>query len=658
MNDHQPQLIKENPETVENYEFEPIKGYPMLHWKGKRSFRSTHFYPAQLKENHGEPALGWMNQIYWGDNLQVMSHLLKKYRGQVKLIYIDPPFDSKADYKKKITLQGQTVESDHMAFEEKQYSDIWTNDEYLQFMYERLILLRELLSDDGSILLHCDSRKAHQLRCILDEIFGAQNFRNELIIKRPITKNLQAQFDTINSFSLGHDNLYLYSKNPNTKYMQAYDKYETTKSEGYWHRFWSGENRPNLRYEILGISIETGQWKWKKERAFKAHDNYQNYLKELGNRNKTEDQYKLVDYWHDTGESLEFLRLSNTETIENWYPPSDKKLANTLWLDYKTYENQKEYPTQKHEELLSIIIERFSYVGDIVFDCFMGSGTTQAVAMKLGRRFIGADINLGAIQTTTKRLLNISKELNQKEKSLITDETEISTYYTGFSVYNVNHYDVFRNPVQAKELLIEALEIQPLPSSSVYDGEKDGRLVKIMPVNRIATRADLNELITNFDYKTFEKRAGEHPGKPVENILIVCMGHEIELAAHLKKEVPFELNVEIVDILRDRSDLQFKRDSEAEIKIEKGHLVIKKFYPLNLLNKLSLEKEKVKDWPELVESVMIDWNYDGSVLEPGLVDVPEKNELVKGKYKIPEGAGTIRVKITDLISESVEVTVE
>jgi site-specific DNA-methyltransferase (adenine-specific)/adenine-specific DNA-methyltransferase len=92
--------------------------------------------------------------------------------------------------------------------------------------------------------------------------------------------------------------------------------------------------------------------------------------------------------------------------------------------------------------------------------------------------------------------------------------------------------------------------------------------------------------------------------------------------------------------------------------IDKGHLVIKKFYPMNLLNKLSLEKEKVKEWPELVESVMIDWNYDGSVLEPALVDIPEKNELVKGKYKIPEDAGTIRVKITDLISESLEVTVE
>src|ERR1044072_2499297 len=130
-------------EKVEEYKFEPIKVYPMLHWKGKPPFESTQFYPAQLKESYGSEANGWFNRIYWGDNLQVMSHLLKEFRGSIDLIYIDPPFDSKADYKKKIQLRGKAVDNDLNAFEEKQYKDIWTNDEYLQFMYERLILMRE-----------------------------------------------------------------------------------------------------------------------------------------------------------------------------------------------------------------------------------------------------------------------------------------------------------------------------------------------------------------------------------------------------------------------------------------------------------------------------------------------------------------------------------
>ncbi len=288
--------------------------------------------------------------------------------------------------------------------------------------------------------------------------------------------------------------------------------------------------------------------------------------------------------------------------------------------------------------------------GDLVFDCFMGSGTTQAVAMKLGRKFIGADINLGAIQTTTKRLINIANDINSK----IQEETK----YTGFQVYNVNHYDVFRNPLEAKELLLKALEIQPVPNNSLYDGEKDGKMVKIMPINRIATRADLNELITNFDYKKLEKLSEANPNKPVESILLVCMGHEPDLAAELQNAVPFKLEVEVVDILRDKANLEFKRDAEAEVVIEGGKLLIREFYPMNLLQKLSLMKENVDNWKELTDSIMIDFNYDAGVFTPQVVDVPEGNNLVKGVYPIPANAGTIRVKITDLLSESIEVTVK
>jgi adenine specific DNA methylase Mod len=148
-------------ESVEQYQFEPIKGYPMLHWRGKRPFTSTQYYPAQLKETHGAEVDGWHSKIFWGDNLQVMSHLLKEFRGKVSLVYIDPPFDSKAEYKKKIQIRGQPLTNDQTAFEEKQFEDIWTNDEYLQFMYERLILIRQLMSDEATLYLHCDSKKSH-----------------------------------------------------------------------------------------------------------------------------------------------------------------------------------------------------------------------------------------------------------------------------------------------------------------------------------------------------------------------------------------------------------------------------------------------------------------------------------------------------------------
>lgn len=271
--------------------------------------------------------------------------------------------------------------------------------------------------------------------------------------------------------------------------------------------------------------------------------------------------------------------------------------------------------------------------------------------MRLGRRFIGADINLGSIQITTKRLLKISVEIDSQKKGLG------NKAYTGFEVYNVNHYDIFRNPIQAKDLLIEALEVQKLEFSSVFDGERDGRMVKIMPVNRIATRADLNELIAGFDYKAWERKQNDSPNRPVEKITLVCMGHEPDLAAQLELAAkPFKIDVEVVDILRD-TKLAFKYDSEAKISIKNGELRIERFYPRNLLQKLSLQKENVEDWKELVESVLIDWNYDGAVLQPAVVDIPGKNKMVKGAYKVPEDASTIRVKITDLLSESWEGSV-
>ena len=601
----------------DTFQFEPIKGYPMLHWKGKRPFSSTQFYPAQLKETYGNQQDDWINKIFWGDNLQVMSHLLKEYRGKVDLIYIDPPYDSKADYKKKITLKGRNIINDQNSFEEKQYEDIWNYDEYLQFMYERLILMKELLSDKGTIWLHCDWHKSHLIRCIMDEVFGngggdgkSAGFKNEIIWHyRRWTAGSR-------TFQKMHDTIFFYSKNANYIFNPLF--IEPTEGQKAKHEKGWDRNSVNIN------GIKQPQLLIYDERKV--------------NSAVEEGRINLKEF-------ARIVKVKNTKTIS-----PDVWKINYINSQAKEREN---YPTQKPEELLKQIILAGTNPGDLIFDCFMGSGTTQAVAMKLGRRFIGADINLGAVETTTKRLLNIKQALDKQA----TDAEEATTHYTGFSVYNVNNYDVFRNPIQAKEILKKALDIQPLPQNVLYDGEKDGRMVKIMPVNRIATRSDLNPLIMNFNYKSFEKKNEQYPGRAVEHLLLICMGHEPDLAAALQKEVPYKLNIEVVDILRDKSNLEFKRDSEAEVLIDDGQLVIKEFFPMNLLQKLSLQKENVDNWKELTESVKIDWNYDGSIFEPREVDIPAKNELVCGVYPIPKEAGTIKVKITDLLSESFETAI-
>ena len=136
------------------------------------------------------------------------------------------------------------------------------------------------------------------------------------------------------------------------------------------------------------------------------------------------------------------------------------------------------------------------------------------------------------------------------------------------------------------------------------------------------------------------------------------MGHEPDLKGSLEQElIDYKVDIEIVDILRDKKDLQLKHDSEADIVREDDKLIIRAFYQMNLMQKLSLQKEYVEDWRQLVDCIMIDMNYDGGVLQPTVIDIPEKNELVLGTYDIPKDAGTIKVKITDLLSESLEIEV-
>ena len=386
-----------------------IKGYPELRWTGKRPYTSTQFFPAQLKETYGKADKnGWINKIFWGDNLQVMSHLLKEYRGKIDLIYIDPPFDSKADYKKQISIKGKKINSDNSTFEEKQYGDIWTNDEYLQFIYERLILIRELLSNKGAIYVHCDWHKSHHIRCIMDDIFGYENFRNEIIWC--YRTSLRSSEKT---FGRDHDTILFYANSD--KHIIHPDRKD---------------------FPVSDATIK----RWA---AYADENGF------VSNKHFAGSASTIID----TSDETKGFYINQGIPRDWWEISGNVAKGNTIEV------SAGKYPTQKPEVLLERIIKASSNPGDLVFDCFMGSGTTQAVAMKLGRRFIGADINLGAIQTTTKRLLNILKS----------DEGLFEGNKTGFEVYNVNNYDFFRNPIEARDLLIEALNIQAFDYSRFFE---------------------------------------------------------------------------------------------------------------------------------------------------------------------------------------------
>ena len=214
--------MNEKYEQMELFEFERpvIKGYPELRWTGKRPYTSTQFFPAQLKEKCGDAdSTGWINKIFWGDNLQVMSHLLREFRGKIKMIYIDPPFASGADYAKKVYVRrnpkvaaaiAQAEQEldfeDLKVFEETMYGDIWDKEKYLNWIYENLVAIKSVMSDKASIFVHLDWHIVHYVKIILDEIFGEDNFVNEIVWQRTDPHN-----DATSRLGRIHDTIFWYS---------------------------------------------------------------------------------------------------------------------------------------------------------------------------------------------------------------------------------------------------------------------------------------------------------------------------------------------------------------------------------------------------------------------------------------------------------------
>ncbi len=350
----------------------------------------------------------WQNLIVQGDNLQFLKTcyqnadpLIKdRVKGKVKLIYIDPPFATRSDF---VSKEG-----------EDSYSDRVNRAEFIEQMRERLVFMRELLSKEGSIFVHLDQRMSHYIRTVLTEIFGEENFRNEIVLPGRASKNLQQQFDEIARLNVRHDNLLWYTTSPATKILPLWiEKHNKGNPEGHWHHFWSTADRPTMRYELFGITPRTGQWVWKEDRAKLAINNYERFLEEGGGRT-------LAEYWRDTGCSLHFIRKSpDNGKPQYWRAPAKSRIADTMWAGIPVYSNTTKYPTEKSEHLLEQIIDLVTSPGDLIMDVFAGSGTTAAVAEKLGRRWIACDFGKHAIYTMQKRMVRIgeSKALGPAKSS-------------------------------------------------------------------------------------------------------------------------------------------------------------------------------------------------------------------------------------------------
>ncbi|MCA1672460.1 MAG: site-specific DNA-methyltransferase, partial [Actinobacteria bacterium] len=347
-----------------------------------------------------DPDDGWRNKLIWGDNLHVLASLADQLAGQVDLIYIDPPFDSRQDYKVRIAVGdgGDAADQDlaklSSVIEEKAYRDTWGKgvESYLQMLYERLVLLRELLSDRGSLFLHLAPNVSHLARVLLDEIFGADNFRAEIIWQRTV-----AHADT-RDFGAIHDSILSFSKSANHIWSPQYRPYDETYSQSHD----VAVDEVGTRYRLSDMTGagtrrgETGQ-PW---RGFDPDSRGRHWANDISTRERLDREGKI--HWPPRGGFPRYKRF---------YDDMPGHPVGDVWTDLGSMNSAAKerlgYDTQKPESLLERIIKSSSDEGSIVLDCFAGSGTTPAVAEKLNRRWVAVDIGRFAIHTTRKRLLDI-----------------------------------------------------------------------------------------------------------------------------------------------------------------------------------------------------------------------------------------------------------
>jgi adenine specific DNA methylase Mod len=281
----------------------------------------------------------------------------------------------------------------------------------------------------------------------MDEIFGMRNFRNEIIVKRGRKKGLMYQFEKVDRMHINNDTILWYTKYSGSKFKQPLS--ETESVEAKWMGFWSNVDRPTMRYEIFGITPNRGQWKWKKERAMRAIENYRKFEDKFNiavssdkSRKITKDELEfiknksLLEYWRSNGQILEFIRKrEGVKYPEYWVEPREHKIIDNLWIDIEGYNYSSNYPTEKHTELLERIITNFSNEGDLIADFFAGSGTTLVVAEKKCRRWIGCDFSKAAIQITRNRLVQNNSKPFLIEN--IANYQRQSIYLTGSRIYEI-----------------------------------------------------------------------------------------------------------------------------------------------------------------------------------------------------------------------------
>ena len=602
----------------------------------------------------GRQLKGWSNKLIWGDNKLILSSLKNgpmreeiETQGGLKLIYIDPPFDVGADFSMDIAIPSSggddTFTKKPNILEELAYRDTWGKgaDSFIAMIYERLVLMRDLLAEDGSIYVHCDWRVNSYIRLAMDEIFGTESLVNEISWKRYAAHSLSdSGYDAIT------DTIFLYAKNSSAVKFNI--QYGPPSQEDMSKRFPYSEKETERSYQHVALEQSSNASSRGEERNIQGRK----VISDVG--------------WRWTQETFD-QRLKNNPHLIHWtgngrprykiyadeyagYPLGD------MWFDINYLsagDNQRlGYPTQKPEALIERIIKASSNEGDLIADFFCGSGTTAAVAEKLGRKWICTDLGKFAIHTTRKRMLGVQRQLKTDDKN-----------YRAFEILNLGKYErqhyigvnlnlqpeqqaqqIAAKSREYQDLILKAYTAQPVEQSGAFHGKKAGRMVAIGPINLPVTRLFVEEIIlecrnkhiTRADILAFEFEMGLFPQvmdeakakgidlapkyipadvfdkRAVEKNQVVF--HDvsfIEIKPHIskaKKGQPATVAVELTDF-----SVHYSQDSAAAVKPGKSKIVADNGQIVRISkdknDKITRER-LTKHWTDWIDYWAVDFDFE------------------------------------------------
>jgi len=584
----------------------------------------------------------WRNSLIWGDKKYVLPSLLPEFAGKVNLIYIDPPFATGADFSFMTTVpeSEESFTKNPSIIEQKAYRDTWGHglDSYLQWFYETIILLRDLVTADGSIYVHLDWHVGYSAKALMDEVFGADSFRSEIIWKRTAAHNDSHGIGNITDMILYYGASGNAIWNPQyVAFTQDYIEsfYRFTEQDGRRYRLHQIERnpaigiRPNLIYEYNGYTPRLG---WMVERE------------------------KLIDFdrknmlvWSKNGKPQRKIYLNEEQ---------GRPITN-LWDDIPPVQSQSiervGYATQKPETLLERIIKASSNEGDLVLDCFCGSGTTAAVAEKLKRRWITCDLGRFAIHTTRKRLLSIDN-------------------VRPFVVQNLGKYErqawqaaEFADPTQRSNLqlryrnfILQLYSATPIDGYGWIHGVKGGRLVHVGSVDAPIALGEVRAIVNEF-WRVRGKDAGEHSN----GIDILGWDFAFDLN-ETAKQMAADSNVRLAfkkiprEVLEkkavEQGDISFYELAALSVEVKQ----VKKPVEVELCNFFVPPddvpediKNAIRHWSQWIDYWAVDWDYREDTFHNQWQTYRTKKEpkiLLKALHEYEQpGTYTIVIKVIDIL---------